>query len=145
MQDYTAEEMEFKNLNEEVRSEAGRVKAAFGVKKWKRIDPRINGEKMEGFDADNNRIEFYYLEGSDKPRLISVGKDQDTNSTWDEEDGQVRTHFHESDAVLARGLYRLGLDEDVLSQLPPLSADERAELRHSMPREFWPQKWLDEE
>jgi hypothetical protein len=34
-------------------------------------------------------------------------------------------------------------DESVLSQLPPLTAHEKLELRLSLPREFWPQKWAD--
>lgn len=52
--------------------------------------------------------------------------------------------------LMARGLYRLEFEakekvEDVLSQLPELTAHEKLELRPSFPREFWPQKWLDEE
>lgn len=47
---------------------------------------------------------------------------------------------------MARGLYRLGFDdEDALAQLNhPLSAHEQLELRDSMPRKYWPQKWLGE-
>ena len=47
--------------------------------------------------------------------------------------------------LMARGLYRLGLGEDVLSQLPALSADEKMEIRLSFPREFWPRRWLNKE
>ncbi len=48
--------------------------------------------------------------------------------------------------LAARGFYRLGLSNgDESSQLPPLSSHEKLELRLSMPREFWPQKWIDEE
>jgi hypothetical protein len=66
---------------------------------------------------------------------------------WDEEVGwwlDPLPQFHE---FIARGLYRLGIeDEDILSQLNhPFTAHEKLELRLSMPREFWPQKWLDEE
>ncbi len=47
---------------------------------------------------------------------------------------------------MARGLYRLGFDEPaILAQLPQLSAHEKLELRLSMPREFWPQRWLEAE
>jgi hypothetical protein len=139
--------MEFEPLSENVEREALRIAAAFEVSKWKRIDPRISGYTMEGFDRGDNRIEFYYLEGTERPRMIRVG-DGDNYSCWDEEDdeeGGVLKNLPANDEILARGLYRLGLDEDVLSQLPPLSADEKMELRLSMPREFWPQKWLDEE
>ena len=47
---------------------------------------------------------------------------------------------------MARGLYRLGIeDEEVLGRLNcPLTFHEQLELRHSMLREFWPAKWLDE-
>lgn len=50
---------------------------------------------------------------------------------------------------VARTLYRLGIDmedEDLLAPLNvSLSAHEKAELRLSLPREFWPQTWLQEE
>lgn len=47
---------------------------------------------------------------------------------------------------IARALYRLGVeDQSVLSQFPQLSAHEKLELRFSLPREFWPKTWLDEE
>lgn len=50
------------------------------------------------------------------------------------------------DERMARGLYRLGLDdEDVLAKLNhPFSAHEQLELRDSMPRKYWPQKWLSD-
>lgn len=48
--------------------------------------------------------------------------------------------------MMARGLYRLGFeDQSVWSQLPFLCAHEKLELRLSLPREFWPKPWLDEE
>ncbi|BCM88420.1 hypothetical protein IAD21_00251 [Abditibacteriota bacterium] len=53
------------------------------------------------------------------------------------------SEFHD---LFARVLYRLGFEEEsVLSQLPTLSMHEKLELRLSMPREFWPKQWLDEE
>lgn len=47
---------------------------------------------------------------------------------------------------LARGLYCLAFDAEVISANLnySLSAHEKLELRLSMPREFWPQKWLEE-
>jgi len=51
----------------------------------------------------------------------------------------------EFDEYMVRGLYRLGVQDDVLALLSyHLSAHEKLELRLSMPREFWPQKWVDE-
>ena len=48
---------------------------------------------------------------------------------------------------MARGIHRLGIEEEyVWGQLNVIfTAHEKMELRLSMPREFWPQKWMDEE
>ncbi len=48
---------------------------------------------------------------------------------------------------MARGLYCLGTDDsEALEQFyPAFSFHEKLELRLSLPREFWPQTWLDEE
>jgi hypothetical protein len=51
--------------------------------------------------------------------------------------------------ILAHGLYRLGLQccgfdlsyNCIINNLPSLGAHEKLELRLSLPREFWPQKW----
>jgi hypothetical protein len=47
---------------------------------------------------------------------------------------------------MARVLFKLGHDTSFIEEhFDTLSAHEKLELRLSMPREFWPQKWLDEE
>lgn len=47
---------------------------------------------------------------------------------------------------LVRGLYCLGFEDSVINIVNyPLTSHEKLELRLSLPREFWPQKWLDEE
>ncbi|RYF51008.1 MAG: hypothetical protein EOO38_04295 [Cytophagaceae bacterium] len=47
---------------------------------------------------------------------------------------------------MARVLFKLGHDLSFIEEhFDTLSAHEQMELRLSMPREFWPQKWLDEE
>ncbi|BCM88449.1 hypothetical protein IAD21_00280 [Abditibacteriota bacterium] len=50
---------------------------------------------------------------------------------------------------MARTLYRLGIDIENEEWLVPLnvhlSTHEKLDLRLSMPREFWPKKWLEEE
>lgn len=56
------------------------------------------------------------------------------------------SHLNPYNELMARGLYRLGFEDPaILAQLPPLSAHEKLELRLSMPREFWPKTWLEEE
>lgn len=51
-----------------------------------------------------------------------------------------------SNALMSRGLYCLGFENPaIMSQLSPLSAHEKLELRLSMPREFWPPQWWAEE
>ncbi|RYX82720.1 hypothetical protein EON83_18045 [bacterium] len=50
------------------------------------------------------------------------------------------------DHLIARAFYRLGFEDEIIfSTLPELSTHEKLELRLSMPREFWPQKWLEGE
>ncbi len=47
---------------------------------------------------------------------------------------------------MARVLFKLGHDLSFIEEhFDTLSAHERLELRLSLPREFWPKKWLDEE
>ncbi len=63
------------------------------------------------------------------------------------QDGQwmYRSYTPKLNELMVRGLYRLGFeDENVLAQLTTFTAHEKLELRLSMPRELWPQKWLDE-
>jgi hypothetical protein len=49
---------------------------------------------------------------------------------------------------MVRTLYRLGIEMEDEQWLAPLNVSlshhEKLELRLSMPREFWPKKWLDE-
>lgn len=79
------------------------------------------------------RCSFVYREGkpSVKWGFMEIEDPDPTSSCW----------------LLACALFRLGLyDEDTCSELgATFSFHDELELRLSMPREFWPQKWLDEE
>ncbi|RYX80189.1 hypothetical protein EON83_29695 [bacterium] len=143
--------MEFENVSEEVKREARRFAAAFGVEKWERKEEselhvllvsRAGSHKVGcSICHTTGHIEEIGVVKDDLIALLFVDR-------WD-----GRQEIVEFDRVLpddydfmVRGLHCLGYkDEEVLSQLPPLTAHERMELRLSMPREFWPQKWLDEE
>jgi hypothetical protein len=66
---------------------------------------------------------------------------------WDRfETSRSQVSFREH---MVHTLYRLGIGIEDEGWLAPmnvfLSAHEKLELRLSMPREFWPKKWLNEE
>ncbi|BCM91852.1 hypothetical protein IAD21_03729 [Abditibacteriota bacterium] len=146
--------MEFEDVSEEVLRQCQRVAAAFGVTKWTWYPhpPFVISDNLD-FSGYNGPYMVRWLiwsrTGTESELcIVSIG---DTEL--------LRIHL-EFDAVfeireeplpgeselMARGLYCLGFeDETILSQLSPLSAHEKMELRLSFPREFWPQKWLDEE
>jgi hypothetical protein len=62
-------------------------------------------------------------------------------------EGYFYSNSPQCNTLFICGLYRLGLDDenDPRATHCSLSAHEKLELRLSMPREFWPQKWIDEE
>lgn len=136
--------MEFEDVTKRMEWEARRVAAAFGVENvfsWRRgnlayfagdcAGARINWQ----FNVDTGELvrleQGNFAEGVVNFNPIVAGVDP-------EEGANVQ--------LLARGFYRLGLDEEAaLARLPSLSAHEKMELRLSMPREFWPKMWIDEE
>lgn len=134
--------------------EAARVACAFGVEEWE-----------TGFRASKNNFSVWQFisEGVivhcqwDEDFWLSfrvglhAGKGREVVG-----DGSCQWRDYEPDfdciqlghpiynGIMARAMYCLGFPESVLQQLPPLSAHEQLELKLTMPREFWPQKWLDE-
>ncbi len=144
--------------HEQIEWEARRVAAAFGFEHPVRSDPdhrfymvhAMNVHMMWLHQGPGCHLHKLWLCKTtfsqdsaleyEQPRMVSSYDGR----KWHLGDYQQDTH--DTDGHLARGLYRLGFeDESILSQLPALSAHEKLELRLSMPREFWPQKWLDEE
>ncbi len=150
--------MEFEVLSEEVEWEARRLAAAFGFEHPVRLDPAQFFYQVHAMNTEMTWLyqgEDYYLH---KLWLCQITFSQDgaleyeqhrmirsyNGRTWHLNDCQEDTQ--DTDGHLARGLYCLGFeDESILSQLPKLTAHEKLGLRLSMPREFWPKKWSDEE
>jgi hypothetical protein len=135
--------MESQVLNEQIEAQARRVAAAFGVETWE-LDPGTDATYCGWSD---NVLYVRWLIETFRPRVIfvavSVRHDENETSLWLDEAQQIDFPSEGNLELMARGLYRLGIeDEGVLSQLPPLSAHEKLELRLSLPREFWPEQWL---
>ncbi|BCM92499.1 hypothetical protein IAD21_04379 [Abditibacteriota bacterium] len=145
--------MEFEDVREDVERECERIAAAFGATSWTEGYKSIPGDSY--FDGSIRGIDVAWnIQWSNLQLTIVRAGKRDEEGEWEDwcdvqnEGGiQWRCDFNpEYSEFFARALYRLGIeDEYVLSQLPELSAHEKLELRLSMPREFWPQKWLDED
>ena len=73
--------------------------------------------------------------------LQSTLSDEDTWTCW------TLTSTGGLNELMMRALYCLNFEEEGVFQKlnSPLSAHEKMELRLSMPREFWPHKWHEEE
>ncbi|RYX84670.1 hypothetical protein EON83_08515 [bacterium] len=124
--------------------EIQRVAAAFGVKSFT-THRTVTSVHYEGWLGDT-LVTWRLGDPNARVTNICVGTRSycgvfRKRDRWEWESGQ------EGHEQMARGLYCLGFeDEDVLAQLNrPLSMHEKIELRLSMPREFWPKKWCDEE
>ena len=122
--------------------EVQRIATAFGVDEVTMVR-RIWGVHYEGLCGDvpvtweigdpNARVKNIYA-GDRSYCGVFLSKGQ-----WEFEPGQ------EGHEQIARGIYCLGIEKDeIWEHLPALTAHDKLELRLSMPREFWPQKWIDE-
>lgn len=148
--------MESEDVKAKVDWEERRVAAAFGVARWERdYTPWRTGLAPTGQVV---QVEFCMESPTIRRLMIGIytqesGDLGDTCSVWIErKDPAQRTYPSREinvcyNEIMARGLYRLGIeDEEWIAPLNhPLTAHEKLELRKTMPREFWPQKWLDEE
>jgi hypothetical protein len=143
--------MEFDGLSADVEWEAKRVAAAFGVEELS-VSFTIVGvyADFEGYVRGtlvtwDIELDTLILGG------ISIGRFPDDYSQVvyriKEGDQWVCESNSADGELMARGLYCLDIqDEGVLAELDsPLTAHEKLELKLSMPREFWPKTWLDEE
>jgi hypothetical protein len=130
-------------LRKKIEWEARRVAAAFGVEGWDEDE-----DVDHAFIASmGGTLYWCVFSAKGEIRVLSI------DSPEAECGAELRRYESEweydscaqYDEIMARGLYRLGIeDKSVLGQLPLLTAQEKAELRLSMPHEFWPQEWLDE-
>ncbi len=139
-----------------VRRESCRVAAAFGVRFFRpltlwpdkrKMDTHFSGRTREHveitwvLDLPSAQWTTLYVFGGGGPdeRYCSVDRDGESHFLCPHIDPQYNE-------IMGRALYCLGFgDEDILAELPELSAHEKLELRLSMPREFWLNAWLDEE
>jgi hypothetical protein len=128
--------------------EARRVAAAFGVEEWEETERKGFLDKQILFHVFNgpakNDDEICW-EISETGRLYAIFV-SGIRVVWYTSGVDIYLLENPTGAeLMARGLYRLGFeDESVWSQLPQLSAHEKIELRLSLPREFWPKKWVEE-
>lgn len=165
--------MELEDVSAEVKWEMQRIGAAFGLTSFEPLGLVIEDEaeddegwqlEYQGYSGDITvlwdvdvtrlaltRISLTYgndLEGPEAEALIILGQ---APKNWYVPWSSTSSPSSPIRALLARhlvrSLYRCGFDED---QMPTdfiysLSHHERLGLRLSLPREFWLQKWLDEE
>lgn len=142
--------MESEVLGEKVEWEARRVAAAFGLGEWNE-DVWYMHSHDSLFSGTRGELEVSWRIS---PQAVAVhlrvghGQFEDCIVTWREFAWKLTaSRLHQSyNEFMVRGLYCLGIeDEEVFSELnPSLSFHEKLELRLSLPREFWPAKWLDE-
>ncbi|RYX82154.1 hypothetical protein EON83_20770 [bacterium] len=146
--------MEIKDLKEKVEWEAQRVAAAFGGVEWHPDLSFCPPEQVE-YRGKLNDFDFG-CRFDESGRLVSISIDYfdegryRTTRIVKDDLGQWHGHYRPGARVLmARGSYCLGIEEEQIlagyGEPYLLSAHEKLELRLSMPREFWPQKWLDEQ
>ncbi len=146
--------MESEILNEKVEWEARRVAAAFGVSEWEIIERDDDRYRYWGMGRAGRYVRFVWLEES--ASRLTVG--ESTKRGYMAPKGCCDWHDYGplglgealNNDLMAKGCYCLNYDyechhyEDVWAFLPPLSMHEKLELHLLMPRELWPQKWLDE-
>ncbi len=139
-------------LTQEIKREFARVAAAFSVEQWTIWTWEFPEYWKRGYTPQRHYVQVEFEDNSPIWRSFVIGP-YDENDECFVDESQVWLNgmvIPADDALfntlMARGLYRLGIeDEAILSQLSPLSVHEKLELRHSMPREFWPKTCLDEE
>ncbi|RYX80949.1 hypothetical protein EON83_26435 [bacterium] len=151
--------MEFEDVSEEMQRDARRIAVAFGRKSKKNIEVYPDRFIDLGVDFASIRMAFRYrnnglktvvahfLRGEQWRISLETGfSGNGKNFQYVRSDG-----LHMNGDALAPemmvAIYKLGLDLEPLQRVfnLTLTYHEQLELRLSMPREFWPQKWLDEE
>ena len=131
--------MDVEDVDERIERETRRVAAAFSAQEFCFNDgymAQVEGATLMWFiDEETAQVDNILLVSPGD----SIGLVWDVPSAFD-------YRFSRHGTMLARGLYRLGFqDKNVLRRMPVLTAHEKLELRLSMPREFWPQTWLEED
>ncbi len=148
--------MELEGLRAKVEWEVRRVAAAFQAQSYV-LSPQDYLESALQFEVPLESAVILYMTLSTDPvvTVVAIGllelvaggdlmfMARSAQGRW----GKSSSHPNSAlQSRMARGLYCLGIkDDETRNQLPHLSAHEKMELRLSLPREFWPQRWLDEE
>ncbi|RYX80951.1 hypothetical protein EON83_26445 [bacterium] len=163
--------MESEVLSEDIEWEARRHAAAFGLSGWdiigcdsdedaKALSFRAQAEGL-WFECWYGLDEFckdaWHWEINDYGYGGGIYTEDDIVATFGTHNGELECEVDllpsskkKADAMVSRLLkaaYMMGYPIEVFNiELGlTLSYHEQLELRLSMPREFWPQKWLDEE
>ncbi len=149
--------MEFEDVSAEVEREARRVAAAFGVEIfdthkdsgwWTCQGSATTGIRV-AWEIDPTTGMYWSIEVGEVIGYEGSGCKVFFDEEWIKDDGQETwpSPRLEDNELMAWGLFRLGLDRPtIITELNhPLSMHEKLELRLSMPCEFWPKKWLEEE
>ncbi len=148
--------MEFEVLSEEVEWECKRVVAAFGVTGWTQRNLHKESELLFDATGESFRVMWWISSLPLAPILLLAievrpPRGREGKATWltsyeSNFQYEVREVGESTRELMARGLYCLCVEnQNISDQLPALSAHEKLELRLSMSREFWPQKWFEEE
>lgn len=137
--------------------EAQRVAVAFGATTFERTNRHVEN-RTEFAAMIGDRLLEWQLDQSGQLRHIALGNSEATQDVqlffdrWptNQHEGMwvVRPHANYNEQMV-RGLFRLGITTEDGGELAllnySLTAHEKLELRLSMPHQFWPQNWLDEE
>lgn len=147
--------MGFDDVSERIEWEAKRIAAAFGVEDFTALRGHAT---LTNFYASEGEVSLWWsLDSRREQKMLRVLDIKRGNQRCQVSVTNILGRLGETDKwvlfdqgvfreEMARWLYRLGFeDESILSRLPALSMHEKMELRLSMPRKLWPQKWLDEE
>jgi hypothetical protein len=135
-----------KNIELEIK----RVAVAFEVSRFRINRWCINMFQFNGYSGEDY-IVWSFLKETEQLVYIRFGKESERCVVHRFSQSIVLDHWRcvphfRFNEKMARGLYRLGFDDEgVLAKLNhPLTAHEQLELRNSMSPEFWPQRWLGE-
>ncbi len=145
--------MESEIINDEVEWEACRVARAFGINdpstaRWNGLFASVQGSCALGEPLGvaaywfDDQTTFVFTVQCELSLVIKQDAITEINGLVAHPDERVIPL-----EPIVRALYQLGYDCSLLenqARRPPLTAHEKLELRLSMPREFWPKKWLEE-
>ncbi|RYX80737.1 hypothetical protein EON83_27290 [bacterium] len=145
--------MESEDVRAKYEWEARRVAAAFGMEDYQKL-PQYQGVYFVfcgGVEVWWN-IDWISSDSTATISNVTIGADKDpgcqiTDFGFGWEFFQFQNSPPHYRGMMAKALYCLGIEnETVLHKLnAPLTLHEKLELRLSLPREFWPQKWFDED